>query len=120
MAFDIRAHEKKKPVPAFEVGYKQNRITIIDYKGWLNAYPKSKESISPGKKLSRGQHFYRIECDCGNINIVTQVSIFGGKRECDKCAKKHKYKKAKEVYSEPKTIIPPELDFARIRLAGQK
>ena len=109
---DLKVTPRKAPVPAFDVGYRQNRVEVVEVLGWLKAYPDT------GKPLTRGQHFYAVRCDCGTLQTVTQGSLIGGKRECRACEIKSKKARAKLAYC-PKRALPEHLDFARLQLRGK-
>ena len=98
--FDFSKMIGKPKPPPFKVGDKHHQLTIIEIMGHM---------CGPNGTQSRNRWWYRVQCDCGAIEEVSQHSLRTKKTACRKCLRAKAKRPEKVEYQET------TLNFATLR-----
>ena len=82
---------------------------------------RSQTNLVTGHYMAKPQHYYRVECACGNVEILNQAQLNARDRclECSALAKAEKLSEWALARNQDKTAVPdPDAppDFARMKL----
>ena len=98
---DLTRHRPTAKAPKFKVGDEFGQLTIVEVLQY------------EARHLNRKQHWYRVECDCGNSEDVNQ-SNFKRKTCCKQCARS-KATTTRKTGEWEIEVPSPDLDFARLK-----
>jgi hypothetical protein len=113
MDADFKRNGPFKPQPpTLTVGDTPNEWTVIAVLGHGKEHPES------GKVYNHGYWWYEARCSCGRKVVLrqTQLASKKAKKHCNECERQAQRERDTTAKDKPTNTIPPELDFARMKL----
>lgn len=98
-----------KPVfPKWKKGDRKDALVVIANLGFSHIHPDT------DRRMSKRMHWYRVQCDCGEVETINQPNLIA-RKACIQCGP-HKQRidqAAKAADEMPPADVP---DFTRLKL----